>query len=331
MRAASPAIAPALRRHPLRALLGSEYLTVGLCGVWAVVAAPFAPGFFSADNAVNVLGVLLPLLVAATGQTVVLIVGGIDLSVTSIIALTSVLGASVVTAGGGWLAGHPLAVPLGVGAMCVAGAGLGALNGAAVALLRMPAFIVTLTSMMFLSGLAIWSTRSQNISQLPDSFLVWGRSLPMAAVLAVGFCGLVHLGLERTLGGRWAYAVGQNPAAARVSGVPVSGVILGAFVLSGCSAALAALLLTGRLETGSPVHARELLLDIIGATVIGGTSLFGGKGRVTWTVFGVLFLALVDSGLNLMNCSHFTLMMAKGGVILAAALLDTLRTRWSHP
>ena len=88
------------------------------------------------------------------------------------------------------------------------------------------------------------------------------------------------------------------------------------------------MLYTGRLETSSPVLGQRILLDVIGATVIGGTSLFGGKGKVLWTVFGVLFLTLLDNALNLLGLSHFTIMMVKGGVILLAALLDTARTRW---
>ena len=93
-------------------------------------------------------------------------------------------------------------------------------------------------------------------------------------------------------------------------------------------AAAASVLYTGRLETGSPVLGQRILLDVIGATVLGGTSLFGGKGRVSWTFFGVLFLSLLDNALNLLGLSHFTIMMVKGGVILLAALLDTARTRW---
>ena len=123
------------------------------------------------------------------------------------------------------------------------------------------------------------------------------------------------------------YAVGQNARAALVSGVPVGRVTIAAYVVSGVSAGLASVLLTGRLETGSPVLGREMLLDVIGATVIGGTSLYGGKGKILWTVFGVLFLTLIDSALNLLNCSHFVIMMVKGGVILFAATTDALRTR----
>jgi ribose/xylose/arabinose/galactoside ABC-type transport system permease subunit len=107
----------------------------------------------------------------------------------------------------------------------------------------------------------------------------------------------------------------------------VAGVTIGAYVLSGVYAALASILLTARLETGSPNHGKFLLLDIIGAAVIGGTSLFGGKGKVLWTIHGVLFLALLGNGLNLLNVSDFLITIIKGGVILLAALLDGWRNR----
>jgi ribose transport system permease protein len=281
----------------------------------------------SRENLGNVLEAMLPLLVLASGQTLVLITGGIDLSMTSVVALTSVLGASAMTGDGGWLGGHVVAVPMGVALMLLVGGFLGGVNGATITVLRMPPFIVTLTAMMFLSGFAIWSTRSQNVYGLPGSFLVAGQKTWVGLGIVALFCVAADLALRRTKWGRWLYAVGQNARAALVSGVPVGHVTIAAYVVSGVSAGLASVLLTGRLETGSPVLGREMLLDVIGATVIGGTSLYGGKGKILWTVFGVLFLTLIDSTLNLLNCSHFVIMMVKGGVILFAATTDALRTR----
>jgi ribose/xylose/arabinose/galactoside ABC-type transport system permease subunit len=195
----------------------------------------------------------------------------------------------------------------------------------------MPAFMVTLTSMMFFSGLAVWLAKravdAETIYNLPPAFLRIGHQTGLA-VLLVGLAVLFgHLLLTRTLIGRWLHAVGHNPRASLISGVPVAGVTIAAYVLSGVYAALASLLLTARLETGSPNHGKFLLLDIIGAAVIGGTSLFGGKGKVLWTIHGVLFLALLGNGLNLLNVSDFLITIIKGGVILLAALLDGWRNR----
>jgi ribose/xylose/arabinose/galactoside ABC-type transport system permease subunit len=308
-------------------LLRSEYLVLVLCAVYFAAMAPFAPGFASPPNVANILSAMLPLLVVATGQTLVLIAAGIDLSVTSIIAMASVTGAMLMTGDGGPLAGSALAAPAGVLAMLGVGAAIGALNGAVITTFRMPPFIVTLTTMMFFSGAAIWLTGSESLYNLPQGFVVLGRHVWVAAAIAGLVTIAAHLTTTRTLYGRRLYAVGHNPRAAFISGVPVDRVTVLTYLANGVCAAVAAVLITGRLETGSPVHWRNNLLDVIGATVIGGTSLYGGRGKVVWTVFGVLFLTLIDNSLNLLSLSYFTIMMVKGGIILLAAVLDAMRTR----
>lgn len=308
-----------------RVLFAAEYQVLLLCLLWFLASLPFTPGLLSADNIGNIFSNLLPLLIVATGQTLVLITGGIDLSATSVMALCSVTGAMVMSGGGA------RAAISGVVVMLLVGAAVGVCNGLAVTRLQMPPFIVTLTAMMFFSGLAIWLTKSKTIYDLPPAFNAIGKGaflfLPYAFFVALLLVGAAHLLLRRSLLGRWLYAVGLNSKAARISGVPVDRATLCAYVLSGLFAAVAAILYTGRLETGSPVLGQRLLLDVIGAAVIGGTSLFGGRGKVVWTIYGVLFLTLIDNSLNLAGLSHFTIMMVKGGVILLAALLDVLRRR----
>ena len=301
----------------------SENLVLGLTVLLFLILAPFAPGLVGRANLLNILGYLLPLFIVAIGMTLVMITGGIDLSVTSVIALTSVVGAKLMTSDGG---GTPTVIGLLV--MLMLGAGLGAVNGAVVTLLRLPAFIVTLASMMFLSGFAIWLTQSRNIYGLPASFLAVGQRLPIALAVTATLAGITHLVLSRTVYGRWLYATGQNATAAYISGVPARAMTFASYVASGFCAALASVMLAGRLETGSPVLGREILLDIIGATVVGGTSLFGGKGRIAWTFFGVLFLTVLDNALNLLNLSQFSITMTKGAVILFAAVLDATRQRF---
>lgn len=308
-------------------LLLSEYLVLILSAAWFLCVLPLTPGFASTENFGNILASMLPLLVVATGQTFVLISGGIDLSVTSTIALSSVVGAQMMSGDTGWLGGSPLAAPCGVAAMLAVGAVVGAFNGAAVTHLRMPPFIVTLTTMMFVSGFAIWLTQSKNISGLPAAFTIIGGKTAVALLVTTGVAVSAHAVLNRSLYGRWLYAIGHNGRAAFISGVPVGRVTLLVYVVCGLCAAVAAVIYTGRLETGSPVQGQRILLDVIGATVIGGTSLFGGRGKILWTVSGVLFLTLIDNSLNLLNLSHFTIMMVKGGVILLAAVMDSARTR----
>ena len=308
-------------------LLLSEYLVLFLSGAWFLCVLPFTPGLASPENFGNILASMLPLLAVATGQTFVLISGGIDLSVTSTIALSSVVGAKVMNGETGWLAGSALAAPGGIAAMLAIGMAVGAFNGTAVARINMPPFIATLTTMMFVSGFAIWLTQSKNISGLPAAFTVIGGKTILAFLVTTGVALAAHAALSRSLYGRWLHAVGHNAHAAFISGVPVRRVTLLVYVVCGFCAAVASVLYTGRLETGSPVHGQRILLDVIGATVIGGTSLFGGRGKILWTVFGVLLLTLIDNSLNLLNLSHFTIMMVKGGIILFAAVVDSARTR----
>jgi ribose/xylose/arabinose/galactoside ABC-type transport system permease subunit len=235
------------------------------------------------------------------------------------------------TADGGLLAGSPLAVPAAVAVMLVTGLVVGTVNGLSVSRLRMPPFLATLAVMTFASGFAIWLTRSRNITGLPESFRLLGAGsvgpIP-TALLVVGPLALAaHVLLTRTVFGRWLFAVGGNARTARVSGVPVERVVLLAYVACGLCAAVASILYTARLETGSPVLGQRILLDVIGAVVIGGTSLFGGRGSVLGTIYGALFITLLDNGLNLMGLSSFSVLMIKGTVILAAALVDALRER----
>jgi ribose/xylose/arabinose/galactoside ABC-type transport system permease subunit len=296
---------------------------------------PFCPALGTLTIFKNIVGDMIPLLVVAIGQTFVLILGEIDLSVTSIIAFASVLSASLMSGDNGFLAGQVWALPAGLATFVVVGSALGALNGASITVLGMPSFLVTLAARMFFSGAAIWyttfHTKTTSISGLPWAFVQIGQgewqglpySLPGVILLALA----AHVILTRTVFGRWLFAIGINRRTARVSGVPVSLVITGAFIISGLCAALSSLLYTARLQTGTPILGDRILLDIIGAVVIGGTSLFGGKGRILWTVFGVLFLVLVDTTLRLLGSSLFTIFMIKGAVILLAATIDALRNR----
>jgi ribose/xylose/arabinose/galactoside ABC-type transport system permease subunit len=309
---------------------------LGLLGDWGVALlsaayllalAPFVPSFLSASNLGNVVSNLLPLLAVALGQTLVLVTGGIDLSVTATVGLASVAGAKVMTESGGAFPGN---AALGIAAMLAVGLAVGLVNGVAVARLRMPPFLATLAVMTFAGGFAIWWTRSQGISGLPASLRSLGDTalgVPVSLVVVAPLALLAHLALSRTVFGRWLYATGGNARAARVSGVPVERVLVLAYAACGLCAAVAAILYSARLETGSPVLGQRIFLDVIGGAVIGGTSLFGGRGSVRGTTFGVLFITLVDNSLNLMGLSSFTILMVKGGLILAAAVLDALRER----
>lgn len=333
-----------------RRLLFSEYFVLYLSIAYVLVLWPIVPEIVSWRNLGNVFSNMWPLLAIAIGQMVVLIIGGIDLSQTSIMAFTSVIGAALMTSAvdpilfeksplwgwalteaGGLLGGNLLAMPLGVLAMLVCGGLIGLLNGISVAKFNMPPFMVTLVSMIFFSAFAIWLPMSENIMHLPPNFITIGNDgfwfFPFAMLIALGLAATTHLLLSRTMLGRWLYATGTNAKTSIVSGVPTDRVIVFAYVFSGICAAIGAILYSARLEQGRPTLGNNLLMDVVGATVIGGTSLFGGKGKVAWTIFGVLFFVLLSNSLNLLSLSFFTVTIVKGAIILLAALLDVMRTR----
>lgn len=351
-------------------LVLSDFFVLYMSLAYVAVLAPFLPTLLAPGNVVNVLSNMWPLLVVAIGQTFVLAIGGIDLSQGSVVALASVVGAMLITTGtdpavlskapvwglvlspeGGPLAGLPWGLLGAVAAMVAVAALVGLLNGTAVAALNMPAFMVTLVSMLTVSAFAIWLTQSENIAQLPANFVQLGKgdivsiyigaketsqiprreiysfvTYPM--VIALGLALVAHVLLNATIFGRWVLSIGLNRKAAEISGIPVRRVIVTVYVIAAICAAVGSLLYSARLEAGRPTLGQgTFLLDVIGAAVIGGTSLFGGKAKIVWTFFGVLFFVLLSNTLNLMNLSAFQVDMVKGGVILGAALLDVLRTR----
>ena len=348
----------------------SDYFVLYMSLAYVALLAPLLPTLLAPGNLVNVLSNMWPLLIVAIGQTFVLAVAGIDLSQGSVVALTSVLVAMLVATGAdpNVLSDAPvwgLVIDEGGGPLATVGGGIliaivlaaavaaaiGCVNGLAVAVLAMPAFMVTLVSMISISALAIYLTQSDNIARLPEAFVQLGKgdlvsvyfgakdqsqiprrqifslvTYPMVIALSVAV--LSHVVLNRTVFGRQVLAVGINRRAAEVSGVPVRRVIVLAFVISSLCAAIGSVLYSARLEAGRPTLGDgNFLLDVIGAVVIGGTSLFGGKAKILWTFFGVLFFVLLSNTLNLMNLSSFQVDMVKGAVILLAALLDVLRTR----
>jgi ribose transport system permease protein len=341
-----------------RRVLLSEYFVLGLCVAYFLALAPFVDGLATSGNLSSVLSNMWPLLVIAVGQTFVLITAGIDLSQTAVMGLVSVVGAALISEGvqpdlfdktvlwdlgilgadGGPLAGVGGGLVVAALVMVAIGALVGLLNGSAITRLGMPPFMVTLVSLTFFGAVAVWAVRSERVGGLPLSFLdlselplaglaIGPLQVTMAFVLAATVAVGAHVLLSRSVFGRWLYAIGTNPETARISGIPVERTVTLAYVFSGACAALGGLLYSSRLGIGQPTLGADTLLDIIGATVIGGTSLYGGKGKVLWTVFGVLFYVLLANSLNLLSLSFYTVTIVKGAVILAAVVLDTTRQR----
>ncbi len=338
-------------------ILMSEYLILYLCIAMFIGLYLLSPTVATPRNIGNLLSNMWPLLVIAVGQTFVLIIAGIDLSQGAVVSLASVVGAAFIAESvqpivfrksplwevmlyeeGAILSDTVIGVPVAIIAMLLVGLLIGAFNGAAVAFARIPPFMVTLVTSMFVGALAIYLVKTENIIDLPDSFNVIGEkfALPMlsdleffsiAMGIAIGISLIAHLVLSRSIFGRWLYGIGNNPRAALVSGVPVKKVIVATYMFSSVCAAAASIIYTARVEQGRPTLGAPLLLDIIAAVVIGGTSLFGGRGKIIWTVFGVIFLVLLGNALSLLNVPFFYVAIVKGSVILLAALLDVVRRR----
>jgi ribose/xylose/arabinose/galactoside ABC-type transport system permease subunit/ABC-type sugar transport system substrate-binding protein len=302
---------------------------------WAVsaLALALAHSFLSVATLRDVLLAMIPLAILVAGQLLVLLIGQIDLSMTAVMALGSTLSAAAMTRHG--MAGEAGATLLGILTCLAVGAGVGCLNGLCTALLRIPSFIVTLSVLMAGSGGAVWyaSTVSDTVSigGLPSAFRVIGygtlAGIPIALLVSLALLAATHYGLTRTVTGRQLYAIGHNAVAARISGVPVTRLTVLAFTASGLCAAVAAIIDTSRLETGLPTLGQNQLLDIVGAAVIGGISLFGGRGSIAMALLGVAFLCVLDKSLQLLGLSLFIVLGVKGCAILAAAIWDTLRHR----
>lgn len=355
----------------VKRLLITDYFILAFAVIGYIVAAQFFRRLGNPTNIVNQLSNMWPLFAVAIGQTFVLIVAGIDLSVGSIMAFTSVIGAMIMSEGlnpsmfdklplwevvinenGGLLSGSDYAMPVAVITMLLVGTLIGLLNGLLVTRFNITPFIATLVTLIFFSYFALWLTQSRNISGLPESFVNLGdrgemvsiyigekaesqikrREIPAlitsATMISVGLSLVAGFILRSTAFGRRMYAVGTNLRAATVSGVPSKRVITMVYMFSGFCAATASIIYTARLEIGRPTLGEgSLLMDIIGACVIGGTSLFGGKGSIKGTFFGVVFFTLLLNVLNAARLSPFVIDAVKGGVILIAALLDITRTR----
>jgi ribose/xylose/arabinose/galactoside ABC-type transport system permease subunit/ABC-type sugar transport system substrate-binding protein len=305
-------------------------------GWWVVLAGltGFAKALFSVAALHDVLLAMLPLATLVAGQMLVLLIGQIDLSMTAVMAAGSIVSAAVMTRYASGLGG-PGETALGILSFLGIGLAIGIFNGICHAILRVPSFIATLAVMMAGSGAAVWyaSTVSDTISigGLPLAFrfigygAAWG--IPVALVLSGAALVIVHFVLSRTVAGRWVYALGHNREAARISGVPVRTVTVGVFAASGLCAGVAALIYTSRIETGLPTLGENMLLDIVGAAVIGGVSLFGGRGNIWMVLAGVAFLSVLDKSLQLLGLSLFMVLAVKGCAILVAAMWDAARMR----
>jgi ribose transport system permease protein len=291
---------------------------IAVCVVFTIAS----PYFFTLQNIENIGRQASVLLILSFGITFVMIARELDISIGAVLAVTSMLVAMLLDAGVGIVP----AIGLGIGIGFV----IGAINGM-LTIGGLPSFLVTLAMLSLGRGLALTVTDGAPVPVTNTHFREYVGQLevgpvPIITVVTVVVGIVAHLVLSKTVFGRRIYAVGGNPEAARVAGVPVKQTVLLAFVISGVLAAIAGIMSTGRSLAATPLIAQGIELDAIAAVVLGGTKLTGGRGSIPGTVVGALMIAVITNGLTILGFSQGAQMMIKGGIILVALALD-LRTK----
>ncbi|MFQ5740025.1 MAG: ABC transporter permease [Acidobacteriota bacterium] len=303
--------------------LGRQFGTLVGLFLLCVVLWVLSPYFLTVSNLLNVVLQTSVNAIIAVGMTYVIVSAGIDLSVGSIVAFSGVILASSLHAG------MPLVVAILLG--LASGALCGLVNGLLVTLGNLPPFISTLGMMSVARGAALVYTGGRPISGFDPLFrsIATGKLffIPMPVVIMVIVYLLGHFVLTRTKFGRYVYAIGGNEEAARLSGVRVVFHKTAVYAVSGLASGLAAIILTARLNSAQPIAGIMYELDAIAATVIGGSSLMGGRGTLTGTLIGALIMGVLRNGLNLLGVSSFLQQIVIGSVIIIAVLVDAMLKR----
>jgi len=288
------------------------------------------PTFAKLENLLSVANQTAIYAILAIGMTMVIVTAGIDLSVGSLVALSSVVAAMVIRGSGGQEASAIMVVVGSLAGVIVCGAA-GLFNGVMVTRFGIPPFIITLSMMMIARGLARRLSGELSIQELPPAWSTLGSGtmlgVPNPVILMIVLYLLAHALMTRTMFGRYVYAVGGNEEAARLSGVPVTKVKLLVYTLCGVLAGLGGIVQSSKLATGDPKLGVMFELDVIAAVVVGGSSLMGGEGRIFGTLIGAFIIAVMKNGLNLMNVGAPDQQIVLGLVVTAAVLVDTVKRR----
>ena len=297
------------------------YRVLALLLLGAVLTA-LSDVFFTTGNILNVLRQAALLFLMASGLTLVILAAGLDLSIGANVALSGCFAASVIKlTGSPWLGA-------GVGIGC--GAAIGMANGVLVTALRIPSFVATYGMMWILTGVTYYYMGGETIHGFPPGFRQLGSGhlfgIPVPVYVMFVFLAIGVFFAQRTIWGQQIYAIGANPVAARLSGVPVERRLILVYVVSGAVAGLASLIVLARINSAQGDIGEELTLPAIAAVLVGGTSLFGGSGTVGGTLIGALLLTLVLNGMNLLQINSSWQPLATGIIILLAVWIDT-RTR----
>ena len=290
------------------------------------------PNFLKTSNLLNVANQIAVIAIIAIGMTLVIITAGIDLSVGSLIAFSAVLCCWFMKE---WMGG-PDASVMGMiiaALFAVLGCGIvGLFSGSMVAYFGVPSFVASLGMMMVASGFAYMISGGLSIYQIPPAFDWLGRGeafwgIPNAVVLMVLLYVFAQFVMSRTTAGRYIYAVGGNPEAARLSGVPVKKILLWVYTVSGALAGLGGVVMASQFRSGDPKYGLMYELYVIAAVVVGGTSLAGGRGKVFGTLIGAFIIAVIQNGMNLTGVQSYTQKVVLGIVLLSAVLLDMIKKK----
>ena len=276
-----------------------------------------SPHFLTSDNMVIVLRQAALQFLMAAGLTLVVLTGGIDLSIGAVLGLGACLGAGFIAGG---------SVLLGVAAALGAGLACGLVNGALVAYVGIPAFIATYGMLWVAHGLGYVFMKGEVIHGFPAAFRTLGAgfagAIPVPVLIGAGLLIVLHVVLHLTRFGRALYAIGGNAVAAKLSGMPTRRYLVTVYALSGVLAAFAGLVVIARVNAADSGTGEELLLTAIAAVCLGGTSLFGGAGGVAGTAIGSLILALVVNGMNMLSIATFWQAFAMGVIVILAVFAD---------
>lgn len=300
----------------------SKFRPIILLIVFSVIITILRPNFISSNNLLNVLRQTSINAIIAAGMTFVILTGGIDLSVGSILAFSSAIGAYILVSGYGVVAAVLICLLIGVLA--------GALNGLIITKGKAQPFIATLATMTLLKGATLVFTQGKPISVLNVEKLAGFRAIGAGSIFSIPtpvyIMGIVFIVcyfiLNNTKIGRYIYAIGGNEEASKLSGLNTDSVKIKSYIINGLFAAMAGLILTSRLVSAQPNAGDGYELDAIAAVVLGGTSLAGGQGSILGTIFGALIIGILNNSLNLMNVSSYYQMVVRAIVILLAVLLD---------
>jgi ribose transport system permease protein len=283
-----------------------------------IVLSILTPRFFTLANITNILRQTSLNAIMAVGMTLVILTAGIDLSVGSIFAFSAAVTAELLV--------RQVSVWMAVPAGLVVGALLGIANGIFITKGKVPPFIATLAMMTIVRGLTLVFTNGQPITGLGDAFYyigggyIWIFPVPVLITVFIFLSGYILLTQYRL--GRYIYAIGGNEESSRLSGISIHSVKIIVYGICGMLSALSGIIIASRLNSAQPTAGQGAELDAIAAVVLGGTSLSGGKGGVFGTMIGALIIGMLNNGLNILNVSPFYQLVAKGGVILLAVLLD---------